>query len=179
MPTGRREYRHSTLMVVAITSGLIGLSTALAYMQLPPQPYTMILFLAFGQAMIGLSIALFAFAVIRDIVSRISSIADQPYKEGDIIFRQGDLGEHLYVIKTGHVEVVREDGEDNEQILSRLGPGEYFGEMGILTDAPRNATVRAATDAEILAIHRDDFDTLQGSIPVLRQSVKAAMKRRS
>jgi CRP-like cAMP-binding protein len=51
--------------------------------------------------------------------------------------------------------------------------------MALLSNAPRNATIRAATDLEALTIHRDDFTSLHSSIPALRQSIEEAMQRRT
>ena len=170
-------YRHTTHMIMVGVLGLVGLFTALGFM-LWSHPYTMLLFLMFGQVLIIIAIALFVYVVARDIKSRIGSVVERHYKQGEIIFHLGDIGDRLYVINKGEVDVIREDAEKKERILARLGPGEYFGEMALLSSAPRNATIRAATDVEALTIHRDEFASLHGSIPALRQSIEEAMKRR-
>ena len=67
---------------------------------------------------------------------------ERSFAAGDAIVTQGEQGLGLYLIQTGRVEVVRaHDG--GEQRLATLGPGEYFGEIALLTDQPRTATVRA------------------------------------
>ena len=70
---------------------------------------------------------------------------------GDEIIRRGDHGDRFYVIGAGEVEIVL-DGTTR-----REGAGSYFGEIALLRDVPRTATVRAATDVELLALDRDDF----------------------
>jgi cyclic nucleotide-binding protein len=170
-------YRYTAHLMVSGALGLVGLLTALGYM-LWPHPYTVLLYLAFGQGLIVLSIIVFAYVVVRDVLSRMDGVAERRYEQGEIIFRRGDFGDRLYVINKGEVEVIRSDNDEGEMILARLGPNEYFGEMALLSDAPRNATIRAATDLEVLTIHRDDFASLRSSIPALRQSVEEAMNQR-
>lgn len=176
MTTEATPYRHRTHMVAAGVLGLLGLATALAYMQMP-HPYTMLLFLMFGQTLIIMGIALFGYVIIRDVRSRMDSIVNRHYKPGDIVFHRGDFGDCLYVINEGEVDVILDDTAKDEKILARLGPGEYFGEMALLSNAPRNATVRAATELHTLTIHRDDFASLHGSIPALRKSIEETMER--
>ena len=71
---------------------------------------------------------------------------------GEVVFRQGDQGDHYWIIESGRV-AVDIDGEHRRE----LGPGDGFGEIALLRDVPRTATVTAIDDVELLGIARDDF----------------------
>ena len=71
---------------------------------------------------------------------------------GDVIFRQGDAGDLFYIVESGRVRVVA-DGEE----LNDLWPGETFGEIALLRDVPRTATVEAREETTLLALDRDEF----------------------
>jgi CRP-like cAMP-binding protein len=73
----------------------------------------------------------------------------------DEIIRQGEVGDAFYAIRSGQVEVVK-DGE----VVSTLGPGRYFGEVALLLDVPRTATVRARTAVRAYRLDRPGFDAL-------------------
>jgi predicted MFS family arabinose efflux permease len=70
---------------------------------------------------------------------------------GDVLFRVGDEGDRFYVIESGQLAVELATGTKSE------GPGRWVGEIALLRDVPRTATVRAVTDAELLALDRDTF----------------------
>ena len=75
------------------------------------------------------------------------------FAPGDRIVKQGDEGRSFFVIASGQVEVV-----ENRRVRARLGPGSYFGEIALLADMPRTATVRAVTPTRILELDRSAFD---------------------
>ncbi len=88
------------------------------------------------------------------------NITSEHFEPGEAIFHQGDVGDRLYVIRRGEVEVVR-DGE----VVAALGPGAYFGEMALLSNAARNATVRALKPTDVLAVAKGDFQKLLANFP--------------
>lgn len=86
-------------------------------------------------------------------VERIASLLGSATVDaGSVVVRQGDAGDLFYLVETGEL-VVDRDGEQ----LATLGPGEYFGEIALVRDVPRTATVRAAQDSTLLTLERDEF----------------------
>jgi uncharacterized protein YhbP (UPF0306 family) len=109
------------------------------------------------------------YSVFRDLPQReADSLAAQlstlEVGAGDVIVRQGAPADKFFIIIDGEVEVVRED-DGQQRMLATLGRGQFFGEMAILRDSPRMATVRAVTPATLFSMDRDAFHNLvAGSI---------------
>lgn len=95
-------------------------------------------------------------------LSRISArLQIEKYKSGTEIVRQGDVGDKLYIIKSGEVEVsVRNDTDGMERIVERLSGGDHFGELALMGNIPRTATCRATTSVEVWMLGKEDFDQL-------------------
>ena len=68
-------------------------------------------------------------------------------KAGDVLFEQSTMGELIYVVSDGEFDIVRELADGGEELAKVAGVGDYFGEIGVLFNLPRSATVRARTDA--------------------------------
>lgn len=86
---------------------------------------------------------------------------------GDAVLVEGEPGRSLFVLTSGSVETTKhlgviglENGMPRQKVLVRLFAPQFFGEIGLLEDTPRSASVRAATACEILELRRDDFDRL-------------------
>ena len=94
------------------------------------------------------------------------------FEPGQVIFREGDRGDWLYVVTDGEVEVLKRDGDGAATPLRRLGPGECFGEIALVSDGPRTATVRAVRATNVLAVDREAFQALFATLPPLRGFVE-------
>ncbi len=81
------------------------------------------------------------------------------YSPGDRIVEQGSTGDRFYVLTDGQVEVIYSEGE-RETRIAELGVGDFFGEMALLHDAPRSATVRALSPVETYTLSANDFAAL-------------------
>ena len=104
-------------------------------------------------------------------------IKNQHFEPGDVVFNQGDLGDNVYVIQKGECEVVREQAGVLQR-LATLRAGDYFGEMAVLTDKARNATIQARTAMDVLLISKQDFEKLRHSVPAFGEVFdELALKR--
>jgi NADH dehydrogenase len=90
------------------------------------------------------------------------------FEPDEVVFREGDRGDWLYVILDGEVEVLQSVPGHGETRLRQLGRGECFGEIALVSDRPRSATVRSLTSVNLLAVDRDAFQALFSSLPPLR-----------
>jgi NADH dehydrogenase len=99
---------------------------------------------------------------------RTGTIAAEHFDEGEQLVRQGDFGDKLYVVRTGRVEVCQERPGRAPERVAVLEEGDYFGEAALLEEAPRNSTITALSDVDVLTIGRSDFQTLLVTFPALR-----------
>lgn len=100
------------------------------------------------------------------------------FKIGDVIMKQGEHGEAAYIIEQGKVEILLEKADGTEQRVGTRGPGAMIGEMAIVDNAPRTATVRAIENCELLEISANDFARrLLNADPVLRMTIQVILTR--
>jgi CRP-like cAMP-binding protein len=92
--------------------------------------------------------------------------------------RQGEKSDRFYVIAKGQADVVHRDATGAERVLNTLRAGDYFGEVGILSGHARNATVRAKTSLEVMALDSDAFRTLMASSQATSDEVARVAKER-
>jgi CRP-like cAMP-binding protein len=82
------------------------------------------------------------------------------FKSDEIIFKEGAIGDSLYIVKSGSVRVTKLDDGGEEKVLAILNPGDHFGEIALVDNHPRSATVIANEDTELIQIQADDFNKL-------------------
>jgi NTE family protein len=102
-------------------------------------------------------------------IAEVQTVADAvrpiTVPSGHVVCRQGDTGYTMYIVVRGRVKVSVERGGEPYQLLDYVGRGEHFGEMAVLTDGLRTATVSAVVDTELLELDRDRFERLLESVP--------------
>jgi len=102
------------------------------------------------------------------------NITNEHFEAGETIFEQGDVGDRLYVIRKGEVEILRDGAR-----VALLGAGDYFGEMALLSSGPRNATVRTTQPADILTVNKGDVTKLLAGFPEVRSGLADLAGRRA
>jgi NADH dehydrogenase len=107
-----------------------------------------------------------------------ATIGRQHFEPGQMVVRQGDAGDLVYSIVKGEVEVVRETAPDKTEVLGKLGAGQWFGEMALVSHAPRNATVRSLTPLDVITVDREGFNALFTDIPALRELFQEMIRKR-
>ena len=114
----------------------------------------------------------------RDLQAVVELIEIRKYSTGDVVFEQGALGDGIYVVLKGCVEVVQEDGEDGEKVLlAQSGPGSFFGETALLEDAPRTAAAVATEDTQLVLFPRDALHLLAEQRPHLGVKIAIQLAR--
>ncbi len=99
-------------------------------------------------------------------------------EKDDILFRQGSVGDSLYIITKGKVKVFIENNIEGELTLILFGPGEFIGEMAILEQKPRSASVAAIGHVELIELKRDDLLEILSAQPVLAISMMQSLASR-
>jgi CRP/FNR family cyclic AMP-dependent transcriptional regulator len=94
------------------------------------------------------------------------------------VMASGDPTDSLYIVLSGRLKVMMSDAEGKEVILSILGPGEFFGEMGLIDDAPRSASVVSIEPCELLSIAKRDFKKCLAENFEMAQAVMRGLVRR-
>ena len=115
----------------------------------------------------------------QELISLSESLQPIEVEKKENIISEGEVGDCLYIIRSGKVKVIAEIGEHKEEIvLSYLGAGDYFGEMAIITGDPRSATVQAEEDTNLWQLDKKDFDTLVMNNPSISLSLTHMLSHR-
>jgi small-conductance mechanosensitive channel/CRP-like cAMP-binding protein len=102
-----------------------------------------------------------------------------PYPVGGAVVRQGDEGDSLFLVAEGRVEVsVHAPGGGPERRLATLGSGDYFGEMSLLTGAPRSATIRAVEETRLVILRKEALRPLLVADPTVLERLSKTLARR-
>jgi NADH dehydrogenase len=105
-------------------------------------------------------------------------VTREHFEPGQDVFREGELGDRLYIILRGEAEVRRREGTE-DMVLARLGAGQCFGEMALVNMATRNATVRCVQALDVLSLPRQEFATLTANLPDLKKSFERLAEERA
>jgi len=105
-------------------------------------------------------------------------LSRKAYPKSSTIIAAGDATDAMYIVVSGRLKVFMSDKEGQEVILAILNQGEFFGEMGLIAQAPRSATVTTIEPCELLTITRADFTKcLQGNFDLTMNVIRGLVKR--
>jgi ATP-binding cassette subfamily B protein len=107
-----------------------------------------------------------------------SALKMEHARAGQELIQAGEPGDRLYLIVSGEVEVLSPNSTEPAGVLATLGPGAYFGEIALLRDVPRTATVRARTELDAFSLDRDALATLLAANPWLRLQLEDVIEAR-
>ncbi len=101
------------------------------------------------------------------------------FPKGTVLFREGEPGKEMFVIQSGRIAISKRV-RDAEKVLAVLGPGEFFGEMSIISNRPRNATATVSEDAKLLVIDPKTFEgMIRGNAEIAVRMIKKLAERLS
>jgi ATP-binding cassette subfamily B protein len=115
-----------------------------------------------------------------DLLAALSQrLAVERYPAGDVIVNEGDVGDKLYIVHKGQAEVLAFDRTGQQRPLNVLREGDHFGEIALLFDVPRMATIRALTPIQLYSLSKEDFGVLLQAVPGLREVLEQTMAQRA
>jgi CRP/FNR family transcriptional regulator, cyclic AMP receptor protein len=101
------------------------------------------------------------------------------FPKGTVLFREGEPGKEMFVLQSGKIAISKSVREQ-EKLLAILGPGEFFGEMSIIANRPRNATATVSEDAKVLVIDPKTFEgMIRGNSEIAVRMIKKLADRLS
>ena len=108
----------------------------------------------------------------------VEHLSVKSYAAGEVPVRQGEPGDSFYVIKSGRVNVIMEKSPDETAVVATLGPGNFFGEMSLLTGATRTASIHVMDDAELIVIDKESFGITLANNPSIAESMSHILSER-
>ncbi len=106
------------------------------------------------------AVRLFTAFAETDLAALAHRLRERMLRRNQVLFHEGDPGDEMFLVRHGSVLVSKVVKGKVEQVLNRIGPGEFFGEMSLLDASPRSATIQAETDVTLLALDRRSLNQL-------------------
>jgi len=98
--------------------------------------------------------------------------------EGEMLFREGEPGDALYLVMEGKLAVIKGRGTNREIILGHMGKGEFLGDMALIDHQPRSATIRADSDSLLLVLGAEDFNKIMKDFPLIPLTISKILSQR-
>jgi CRP-like cAMP-binding protein len=108
----------------------------------------------------------------------IKALRKRKVKQGEIIIKQGEIGDKFYIIGSGEVSIHIKKGLGKAKKVATLSTGDFFGEMALVTDLPRTATVIAEEPTELFILYKSDFKKILMKNPKISSIINDALTKR-
>ncbi|MGQ0815777.1 MAG: cyclic nucleotide-binding domain-containing protein [Gemmatimonadota bacterium] len=112
----------------------------------------------------------------KDLEKIAKLVRGRTVQAAELVFKEGDPGDKFYIVQSGSVEILKDKAGSEPDRLAVKRAGESFGEMALLTDAPRSASVRAVETANLLVVSRDQFEQLLGGDTLATRVMRSLAK---
>jgi signal transduction histidine kinase len=106
-----------------------------------------------------------------DLIALAPRVQREQYPRGSVLFREGEPSDALYIVRFGRLAVLKGESDSYSTLLAYHGPGEIVGEMGVVSERPRSASVIAIEDTELFCVKRDDFRSLLIEHPGINRAI--------
>jgi CRP-like cAMP-binding protein len=112
-------------------------------------------------------------------LAAIGSVAEEvDYPAGEIIIKEGDAGDTLFLMVSGEVSVIKDLGEINEIEIDRMTDGEYFGEMALFEDMVRSVSIRTEKPSAFMVLHKQEFKEIVREYPQIALEICKVLSSR-
>ena len=166
---GKGDWRSKLIAISQVVIGFVALLSILAMLTRDP-----LLLLGFTAAQGLILVGIVLYVVVAIFAQR--TLVLEKFGPGEMIFREGDQGRHVYVIKSGTVEILAKRPDGSQDVINRLESGDQFWEMALLRKAPRSATIRIVTPVQVFKMSSSNFTALYTSLPGFREQFNKVME---
>ena len=123
-------------------------------------------------------IEIFADLSVNELAAVASVTEEAAFDEMEMVFREGETGDTLFLVLEGEVAVIKDCNADREIELDTIGPGDYFGDMALFGDDRRSATIRVKKDARFLTLNKQELQEIVREYPQIALHVCRVLSMR-
>lgn len=124
------------------------------------------------------SVPLFSAMTLEQLEAIHSCLTEQHYTKGEVIFNEGDIGDEMYIVADGSVEILLNMNSPEPLLLTTVGEGSYFGEMSVLDRDPRSAAARVGEDARLFVLNGEQLKELIYVMPEIAFTIFRVLSER-
>lgn len=123
-------------------------------------------------------IHIFSDLQVRELAAISSVTVERDYAKDEVVVREDEPGDTMFLIISGEVSVIRNLGEEHEKFIAKITEDDYFGEMALFEDKPRSATVKTTTDAKLLVLGKLEFEEIMREFPQISINICRVFSQR-